>query len=69
MRMTFNQFRRYLATLGARFEEGTNHTKVYLNGKQTTLPRHATPRHASQDMGEGLRHRILRQLDVKQKDK
>ena len=64
MRMTFNQFRRYLATLGARFEEGANHTKVYLNGKQTTLPRHA-----SQDMGEGLRHRILRQLGVKQKDK
>ena len=51
-------------SLGARFEEGTNHTKVYLNGKQTTLPRHA-----SQDMGEGLRHRILRQLGVKQKDK
>ena len=58
--MTFNQFRRYLTTLGARFEEGTNHTKVYLNGRF-----HAP----SQDMGEGLRHRILRQLGVKQKGK
>ena len=62
--MTFNQFRRYLQSLGARFEEGAKHTKVYLNDKQTTLPRHAT-----EDMGEGLRRRILRQLGVKQKGK
>ena len=30
----------FLAELGARFEEGGKHTKVYLNGKQTTIPRH-----------------------------
>ena len=61
--MTFNQFRRYLQSLGAVFDEGKRHTKVYLNGKQTVLPRHG-----KQDMGEGLRRAILRQLDVEQKD-
>lgn len=62
--MTFNQFRRYLQSLGAEFDEGKGHTKVYLNGKQTVLPRHGT-----RDMGEGLRHKILRQLDVEPKDR
>lgn len=62
--MRFSEFRKQLESLGARFVEGTKHTKVYLNGKQTTLPRHG-----SQDMGEGLRKAILRQLDVKQKEK
>lgn len=31
---------KFLESLGAEFEEGAKHTKVYLNGKQTTLPRH-----------------------------
>ena len=62
--MKYSEFRKQLAALGAQFVEGTKHTKVYLNGKQTTLPRHGT-----QDMGEGLRHAILRQLGVKRKGK
>lgn len=62
--MKYSEFRRQLAALGARFVEGTKHTKVYLNGKQTTLPRHG-----AQDMGEGLRRAILRQLGVKEKGK
>jgi mRNA interferase HicA len=62
--MKTSEFRRHLAGLGARFIEGTKHTKVYLNGKQTTLPRHG-----SQDIGEGLRRAILRQLGVKTKDR
>ena len=57
--MTFSQFRRYLLSLGAVFEEGSRHTKVYLNGRQSTLPRHG-----KQEMGEGLRRAILRQLGV-----
>lgn len=61
--MTFNQFRRFLLSLGARLEEGKGHTKVYLNGKQSTLPRHG-----KRDMGEGLRRAILRQLGVEPKD-
>src|SRR5690606_11173122 len=45
---------------GATFKEGTNHTKVYLNGKQTTLPRHR-----GKEIGEGLRQAILKQLGLK----
>ena len=62
--MKVAEFRRQLAGLGAQFVEGSKHTKVYLNGRQTTLPRHDT-----QDLGEGLRRLILRQLGVKQKGK
>ena len=62
--MKHSEFRKQLAALGARFVEGAKHTKVYLNGKQTTLPRHG-----AQDMGEGLRRAILRQLGVKEKGK
>ncbi len=62
--MKYSEFKKQLAALGARFVEGTKHTKVYLNGRQTTLPRHG-----NQDMGEGLRRAILRQLGVKQKGK
>lgn len=62
--MKTSEFKRFLASLGATFIEGTKHTKVYLNGKQSTLPRHAT-----EELGLGLRMRILRQLGVKQKVK
>jgi len=33
-------FVKELKELGATFEEGGKHQKVYLNGKQTTIPRH-----------------------------
>lgn len=62
--MKTSEFRRQLAGLGARFVEGAKHTKIYLNGKQTTLPRHG-----NQELGEGLRRAILRQLGVGPKDK
>ena len=58
------EFKRFLAALGARFDEGSKHTKVYLNGKQTTLPRHP-----GYEIGEGLRRAILRQLGVKHESK
>lgn len=57
--MKLAEFKRFLASQGARFVEGTKHTKVYLNGKQTTLPRHP-----SQEIGEGLRRAILKQLGL-----
>ena len=60
--MKTSEFRRYLASLGATFIEGTKHTKVYLNDKQTMLPRHG-----AQELGGGLRRAILRQLGVKAK--
>jgi len=62
--MKVSEFKRYLEALGAKFEEGSKHTKVYLNGKQSTLPRHP-----SMDMGPQLQRAILRQLGVKQKGK
>lgn len=58
--MKTSEFRRWLADRGATFKEGGSHTKVYLNGKQTTLPRHG-----SQEIGEGLRRTILKQLGIK----
>lgn len=61
--MKVSEFKRRLAALGASFEEGSRHTKVYLNGKQSTLPRHG-----SQELGDGLRRAILKQLGVKHKD-
>jgi mRNA interferase HicA len=53
-----SEFRRWLAEQGATFKEASKHTKVYLNGKQSTLPRH------SGDIGEGLRRAILKQLGL-----
>jgi mRNA interferase HicA len=53
--MTVREFRRYLASHGARFVEGGKHTKVYLKGRQATLPRHP-----SHELGEGLRNAILK---------
>ena len=38
--MKRSEFVRWLAQQGATFKEGAKHTKVYLNGKQTTIPRH-----------------------------
>lgn len=58
--MKQSEFKRWLAKQGVTFEEGSNHTKVLLNGKQTTLPRHP-----SHEIGEGLRQKILKQLGLK----
>lgn len=57
--MRLAEFKRFLAAQGARFVEGSKHTKVYLNGKQTTLPRHP-----GAEIGEGLRKAILKQLGL-----
>jgi len=57
--MKTSEFRRWLAEQGATFEEGRKHTKVYLDGRQTTLPRH------TKDIGDGLRRAILKQLGLK----
>jgi mRNA interferase HicA len=58
--MKTSEFKRHLAALGAQFDEGANHTKVYLNGRQSTLPRHP-----GKELHEGLRRAILKQLRVK----
>ena len=53
-------FKRWLASQGARFEEGKRHTKVYLNDKQAVIPRH----HAK-ELKEGTKNAILKQLGLK----
>jgi len=58
--MKQSEFRRWLAARGAQFRNGSKHLKVYLNGRQTTLPRHP-----SQEIGEGLRKAVLKQLGIK----
>lgn len=57
--MKQSEFKRWLASQGATFKQGSKHLKVYLNGKQTTLPRHP-----SHEIGEGLRKAILKQLGL-----
>ena len=58
--MKQSEFQRWLAAQGATFSNGTRHLKVFLNGKQTIMPRHP-----SQEIGEGLRKSILKQLGLK----
>ena len=48
---------KFLESLGAEFSEGSKHTKVYLNGKQTTLPRHT-------EINDILVKQIKKQLGV-----
>ena len=48
---------KFLAELGARFEEGSKHTKVYLNEKQTTIPRHT-------EINDHLVKAIKKQLEI-----
>jgi mRNA interferase HicA len=57
--MKQSEFRRWLAAQGALFKEGRKHTKVFLRGRQSSLPRH--PAH---EIGDTLRKAILRQLGL-----
>ena len=50
-------FLRHLAALGARFEEGAKHTKVYYRGRQSTVPRH-------REIPDLLAAKILKQLGI-----
>jgi mRNA interferase HicA len=57
--MKYSEFKTFLAGKGATFKEGAKHTKVYLNGKQTTLPRHS-----SKEIPEGTRLGIMKVLGM-----
>lgn len=48
---------KFLNGLGAKFEEGGKHTKVYLNEKQTTIPRHT-------EINDHLVKVIKKQLEI-----
>ena len=58
--MRVSKFKARLTAHGATFAEGSKHTKIYLNGKQSMLPRHP-----SKELGEGLRKQILKQLGLR----
>ncbi|OOR90236.1 hypothetical protein B0181_05020 [Moraxella caviae] len=38
--MKYSDLIKLLREQGATFKEGSKHTKAYLNGKQTVIPRH-----------------------------
>jgi mRNA interferase HicA len=54
-----SEFRRWLARQGATFIEGSRHTKIYLNGRQSVMPRHP-----GTELGENLRRLIIKQLGM-----
>lgn len=58
--MKQSEFRRWLESQGVEVKNGTKHLKLYFNGKQSTLPRHP-----GQELGEGLRKAIIKQLGLK----
>ena len=58
--MKQSEFKRCLEAQGAQFRQGSKHLKVYLDGRQSTLPRHPSP-----EIGEVLRKAIIKQLGLK----
>jgi mRNA interferase HicA len=57
-----NEFKRWLAKQGATFQPGKgSHLKVFLKGKQSVLPMHAS------ELKKGLVEGIKRQLGLKEK--
>lgn len=56
--MKRSEFARFLKCHGVTFKEGKKHTKLFLDGKQSTLPRHAA------ELDEPLRKAIIKQLGL-----
>ncbi|WP_323842593.1 MULTISPECIES: type II toxin-antitoxin system HicA family toxin [unclassified Moraxella] len=57
--MKYSDLIKLLREQGATFKEGSKHTKVYLNGKQSTIPRH---REVKETTAKG----IIKQLQANQ---
>lgn len=58
--MKQSEFVRWLSKQGATFKDGGKHLKVYLNGKQSHLPRHP-----SAELKTGLVEGVKKQLGLK----
>ena len=59
--MNSKQMKKWLEQQGATYSTGKGwHLKVFLNGKQSTLPMHGTT-----ELGKGLEAAIKRQLGLK----
>jgi len=54
-----SEFVKWLAGHGATFKDGKKHIKVYLNGKQSHIPRHAA------ELKTGLVEGVKKQLGLK----
>lgn len=58
--MKQGEFVRWLTAQGATFKDGSKHLKVYLNEKQSHLPRHP-----SAELKTGLVEGVKKQLGLK----
>lgn len=58
--MNNSEFARWLKSQGVIFKQGKKHTKLFLNGNQSTLPRHAA------EINDQLRKAIIKQLGLKE---
>lgn len=58
--MKQSEFVKWLTQQGATFKNGSKHLKVYLNGKQTHLPRHPAT-----ELKTGLVEGVKKQLGLK----
>jgi mRNA interferase HicA len=56
--MKRKEFMRWLESLGATKKEGGDHTRVYLNGRQSVVPRHTV-------IKKGTLNAIKRQLNIR----
>ncbi|WP_422648826.1 mRNA interferase HicA [Cupriavidus sp. H18C1] len=57
--MKQSEFKRWLCRQSATFVDGGKHLKVYLNGRQSTMPRHP-----GREITEPTRKAILKQLGL-----
>lgn len=55
--MKQSEFRRWLESQGVEVKQGTNHLKLYYNGRQSVMPRHP-----GKEIGKSLRQAIIKQL-------
>lgn len=58
--MKQSEFRRWLEAQGVEVKNGTNHLKLYYQGRQSVMPRHP-----GKEIGESLRKAVLKQLGIK----
>ena len=58
--MKQSEFKRWLASMGATFTEGANHTNAHLNGRKRPIP----VRHGSKELDNNFIKTICKQLGL-----
>ncbi|KGQ37308.1 MULTISPECIES: type II toxin-antitoxin system HicA family toxin [Gallibacterium] len=58
--MKQSEFLRWLKAQGVEVKDGSNHIKLYLNGKQSVLPRHS-----GKEIAKGTEMAVKKQLGLK----